>query len=369
MVSRKLYSLIACFLLLSGCTHAELYEHEHVKEAQVTDRTRATRVLENIPAPNDKIAVALYEFQDQTGQFKNNDKYTDYSSAVTKGGHALLTKALLDAGNRQWFTVIERGGLKNLLQERQIIKIMRGEYGKPTAPMPKLPPLLYGGMLLEGGIVSYDSNIITGGAGAIYLGVGGSAQYRRDLVTVALRAISVQTGEVVLSVTSSKTLYSVAWDTNVLKYISFDDLLQAEAGFTLNEPTQLAVRQAVETAVYSLIMEGVLDNVWSFRDPAAGQKAIAEYIARRDGPPPVQVAGMANATAYKAPEDTVAAVPVKPVVTITPTSHVVTQPQPALQPPSAVSSPPVLTRRRFKENPYMPSAHNAGYQKPVTMPN
>ena len=285
MILKKYISLLVVAVLLSACTQQEIYQNSQVKEANVTDRTRAGDLLLNLPSPNEKVTVALYDFQDQTGQFKNNDKFTDYSSAVTKGGHAILTKALLDAGTKKWFTVIERGGLKDLIQERQIIKLMRTEYHPNGEQLPPLPPLVYGGMLIEGGIVSYDSNIITGGAGATYLGIGGNVQYHRDMVTVYLRAVSIQTGEVLLSVTSSKTIFSMAVDSNVLKYITFDKLLQAEAGFTVNEPTPLCVRQAIETAVYSMVMEGAIDKLWDFRDPSAGQQAIAEYIARRDGTP------------------------------------------------------------------------------------
>lgn len=285
MIFRKLIASLFFTALLCGCTPQEIYENPMVKEASVTDRTRASDTLLNLPAPTEKIAVALYDFQDQTGQFKNNDKFSEFSSAVTKGGHAILTKALLDAGNKKWFTVIERGGLKDLIQERQIIKAMRAEYNPGGDQLAPLPPLLYGGMLIEGGIVSFDSNVITGGAGASYLGIGGNVQYRRDLVTVYLRAVSIQTGEVLASVTSAKTIFSTAVNSNVLKYITFDKLLQAEAGFTVNEPTQLCVRQAIEAGVYSLVMEGAIDKLWDFKDPVAGQQAIAEYIARRDGNP------------------------------------------------------------------------------------
>ncbi len=291
MFCKKLIVVVLLFSPLVGCTPQEMYENEHVKEAQVTDRTRAGTILENLPPSSEKVAVSLYDFQDMTGQFKNNDKYSDFSSAVTKGGLSILTKALLDAGNKKWFTVTERGGLKDLLQERQIIKVMRSEYRTPDGQkLPELPPLIYGGMLLQGGIVGYDSNVVTGGAGALYLGLGANAKYARDVVTVYLRAVSIQTGEVLLSVTSSKTIYSTSVDTNVLKYITFDRLLQAEAGFSLNEPVQLATRQAIETSVYSMIMEGAIEGLWDFKDKAAGQRAIAEYIARRDGAPQDQPA-------------------------------------------------------------------------------
>jgi curli production assembly/transport component CsgG len=142
---------------------------------------------------------------------------------------------------------------------------------------------------------------MTGGAGAVYLGIGGTVQYRRDLVTVYLRAVSVQNGEVLLSVTSSKTVYSASLDANFLKYLTVDNLFQSEGGLTLNEPTQLGVRQAVETAVYSLIMEGAINHLWSFRDQAAGRQAIEEYLKRRDGTPKLTSADESPATTQTPP--------------------------------------------------------------------
>ena len=284
MKIRGVLLLVASLAVLGGCSSRLLYENAAVSKAHVTDRTRATEILMGLPAPLHPIPVVVYDFQDQTGQFKNNEKFTEYSSAVTRGGYSILVKALLDAGTGDWFTVAERGALKNLLQERQIVKMTRGEYpGADGQKLPGLPPMLYGGTLIEGGIVSYDSNVMTGGVGAVYLGIGGSAQYRRDLLTVYLRAISVESGRVLLAVNSSKTVYSVAVDGNFLRYLTVANLFQSEAGFTVNEPVQLAVRQAIETAVYSLLMEGTLKNLWEFKNKSAGEHAIEEYLALRDG--------------------------------------------------------------------------------------
>ncbi len=285
MRSFRLFACLAALISLSGCT-GFLFDNPVVSEARVTDQTRAGRILESLPPPEEPIAVVVYDFADQTGQFRNNGSYTDYSSAVTKGGLSILVKALVETGNHQWFRVAERGGLKDLLQERQIIKAMRGQYlGPAKEQLPLLPPMLYGGLLIEGGITSYDSNIVTGGAGAMYLGIGGSAQYRRDIVGVYLRAINVQTGEVLVAVNSSKTIYSASLDLNALKYLTVDNLLQTEVGFTINEPTQFGVRQAIETGLYSLIMEGAIKGIWNFKDPNAGYQAIDAYLNRRDTPP------------------------------------------------------------------------------------
>ena len=277
MASRYSLILIACITLLTGCSD---FLFEPMLEApKISNDTDSGRLLKSLPPSASNTVVSVYEFQDQTGQLKPNDNFADYSRAVTQGGLAILNKALLEAGNGHWFDVVERGGLKNLLQERQIIQLTRAQYAPPDAPKTQnLSPLLYAGMLIEGGIVGYDSNFSTGGAGANYLGVGGDVKYRRDIVTVNLRAISVENGQVLMSITSEKTLYSTGLTGNVFKYVSFDHLLQMETGFTMNEPPQLAVRQAIETAVYSLIMEGTRKQFWQFADPQAGTLALQEYM-------------------------------------------------------------------------------------------
>jgi curli production assembly/transport component CsgG len=281
----KIFSVIVVATLsLSGCAFRSLYDNPVVSEAHVTDKTRATDILMNLPEPERPIPAVVYEFLDQTGQFKNNGMYTDYSSAVTRGGYSILVKALLDSGEGKWFMLAERGALKNLLQERQIIKLARVEYNALNTDrrLPDLPPMLYGGTMIEGGIISYDSNVMSGGIGATYLGIGGATQYRRDLVSVYLRAVSIESGRVLLSVQSSKTIYSVSLDGTFMRYLTVGNLFQSEAGFAINEPVQFGVRQAIETAVYSLIMEGAIKHLWEFRDRSAGEQAIEKYIERRD---------------------------------------------------------------------------------------
>ncbi len=281
MKMRSLTILLVGLFALGGCSAQKFIDKAANSEAHINERTKSTEVLMGLPAPKQPVPVVVYDFQDQTGQFKNNATYTDYSSAVTRGGYSILVKALLDAGHGDWFMVAERGGLKNLLQERQIVNFTRAEY--IGANQSKLPPMIFGGTMIEGGIISYDSNVMTGGIGAVYLGIGGSLQYRRDLVTVYLRAISVESGRVLLAVNTSKTVYSIAVDGNFLRYLTVDNLFQSEAGFTQNEPVHLAVQQAIESAVYSLIMEGELKHLWEFSDSAAGERAKADYLARREG--------------------------------------------------------------------------------------
>jgi curli production assembly/transport component CsgG len=138
-------------------------------------------------------------------------------------------------------------------------------------------------VLLEGGVVGYDTNTVTGGVGAAFLGIGGHTEYRQDTVTVYLRAVSVRTGEVLTTVTASKTIASQGIGANAFRYVAFKDLLQADAGYTTNEPDQVALEQAIEKAVWELVLDGAELRLWNFANPAAAQPLLLQYRRERDG--------------------------------------------------------------------------------------
>nr|WP_321441429.1 CsgG/HfaB family protein [uncultured Hyphomonas sp.] len=247
-------------------------------EPVVNPRTQTEYALLWLPKPSEQIPVAVYGVSDETGAFKPSDTVQTLSRAVTQGATPILIKALQDAGDQSWFKVIEREKLDNLLKERQIILEMRQRYlGESARDSLALPALLFAGILIEGAITGYDTNTQTGGAGARYLGIGADTQYREDAVSVYLRAVSVKTGEVLISVSTEQRVASVAWQANAFKYVAYRELLEAEAGITLNQPRHLAVRQALEKAVYGLIIEGVKSGLWSFDDPELGQTALEFY--------------------------------------------------------------------------------------------
>jgi curli production assembly/transport component CsgG len=201
-----------------------------------------------------------------------------FSRAVTQGGSGFVVDALQRAGHGRWFTVDERGGLNDLLQERQLVRATRAEFEADGAR--PLPPMRFAGLLLEGGIIGFDGNVITGGAGANFLNIGGDVQYRQDTVTVAMRIVSVQTGQILTSITTTKTVYSIGLRANVYKFVSTDKLLQAEAGITRTEPTQLAVRQAIDLAVYATVMQGAQKGIWNFADQLSGRALLENYMSR-----------------------------------------------------------------------------------------
>ena len=270
---------VAGAAMLVGCATGEVAD-PLAKAPEVGPVTAVALDLGRLPSMERPVAISLFEFPDLTGQHRPSDRYADFSRAVTQGGLTIVIDALKRSCAGQCFKVVERSSLKNLLQERQIIQATRAEHMGLNGG--KLPPLIFAGVLIEGGIVGYDSNTLTGGAGAKYLGLGGDAKHRQDVVTVGLRLVSVSTGEVLKSVTTTKTVYSVGAQAHAFRYVALDRLLEAEVGITRNEPPQLATRQAIELAIYALIMEGARDGLWSFRDASAGKAAIAEY-ARRAG--------------------------------------------------------------------------------------
>jgi len=237
--------------------------------------------LVNLPDPQQKIVAAVYKFRDQTGQYKPSVNGASWSTAVTQGTTTILLKSLEESG---WFLPIERENLGNLLNERKIIRSTRAESEAITGKKePNLPGLLFAGIILEGGIISYDANVITGGAGLRYFSAGGSGQYREDKVTVYLRAISTSTGEILKTVYTSKTILSQSVDFGVFRYVKFKRLLEAETGFTYNEPSEMAVKEAIDKAVQSLVIEGIQDGYWKLKNKDdMNSEVIQEYFKERE---------------------------------------------------------------------------------------
>lgn len=243
------------------------------------EMTPYTKQLKELPAPDEKIVIGVYKFKDQTGQYKLAENGSNWSTAIPQGTTSILLKALEDS---KWFRPIERENIGNLLNERQIIRSTRKEYevakdGK-TIISDQLPPLLYAGILLEGGIISYDTNVMTGGIGARYFGIGGSTQYRQDRVTVYLRVVSSMTGEILKTIYTSKNILSTTVNGSFFRYIDTDRILEADMGFSQNEPVSLAVTQAIEKAVYTLILESVQDG--TFRIEKVHEKEIKDLLEK-----------------------------------------------------------------------------------------
>ena len=251
--------LILCLsvLAIAGC--AATAQEGYIKTQEV-----AFKELDTITQPEGApIIIAVYDFGDMSGQKKPGGAYASMSSAVTQGSYQILIKALQDAGEGKWFRVVERHSLASLLQERKLIRTTRQMSDGESAEA--LPALLFAGAYVTGGIVGYDSDVLSGGAGARVLGIGASKEYRQDIISIMLRLINVQTGEVIISTTIEKTIYSSSTGGDVFKYFDADTMLvEIEAGYAKNEPVTYAVRKAIEAGVVSLIKEGAELELWKF---------------------------------------------------------------------------------------------------------
>lgn len=277
---RAAFAVSAMAIVLAGCQTP----NAGIIEPTLTPVTKQSHTLRTLPAPDKRMPVAVYDFPDLTGQYKERDNVQSLSRAVTQGGAPMLIKALQDAGERRWFSVLDRARLDDILKERQIVTEMRRIYrNEQQIPPSVLPPLSHAGIIMQGGITGFDTNVMTGGVGARYLGIGADAKWQQDAVTVTLRAVSTNTGEVLASVSVHKMIASYALQGGVFRYVALDKILEAEAGVTQNEPKQIAVQQAIEKAVTSLIIEGAELGVWSFADRTAGHEIIEAYNKEKYG--------------------------------------------------------------------------------------
>ncbi|MCF7702493.1 CsgG/HfaB family protein [Loktanella sp. M215] len=274
---------LAMTITLGGCTELGLQSigtrlDKNVTPPLSTPSTSTGLALRQLPPAQKKIDVAIYKYEDKTGQNEESDNFTRFSRAVSQGMSDVLIDVLTEVGDGQWFNVIERANIQDLLTERQLIDQTNQNYR--GLQRSALEPLRFAGIIISGGVIDYDTNVVTGGIGARLLGIGNNLEYRQDRISVVLRAISVQTGDVLTSVQTEKTIYSFADQLSIFRYVAVDRLLELDAGYSVNEPTGIAVRQAVELAVYDLILEGAEDNIWQFQDPAVQRQLIARQKTR-----------------------------------------------------------------------------------------
>jgi curli production assembly/transport component CsgG len=293
MIMKLRLTALTLALALAGCSTVRPLGDVEIKDEPVVAGS-ILKGINKLPAPEGPpIPIAVYGFKDMTGQRKPSNTLSLFSTAVTQGAEAYLIKSLQEAGNRQWFTVVERVGLDNLLKERQMIKQTREIYDGANAKM--LPPLTLAGIIIEGGIIDYNSNTLTGGTGARWLGVGPYTQYTQDIVVISLRLVSVQTGEVLTSVTIEKNLISTAEGVTALRFFNqATKAFEFDSSQTFNEPGSYALRSAIEQGVMEIIKQGKLLGFWQYKG------ATNELVQTK---PQVQGATTASPTPQKQSND------------------------------------------------------------------
>jgi len=285
---RKIIVSLITAGVLSGCATGsamrEKLTGEQFDPPKVEQETFFTKPENKLKPPaGGPIPVAVYTFLDKTGQRKSIPNIASFSTAVTQGAEGYLIKALQDVGDGRWFTVLERVGLDNLIKERQMIRQMREQYQGRDAK--QLPPMMFAGMIIEGSVTGYDSNLLTGGSGMRLLGIGATTQYQSDTVTITLRTVSVNTGEVLTTVTITKTVLSYMDKFGVLKFVEGGEkAIESESGMSINESINRATNLAVKAAVVETIREGVRKGYWAYKaEPQYEEPAVKTYPFQDNG--------------------------------------------------------------------------------------
>ncbi len=255
-------------LLLSSCASKDLLKGGGIPNIVIKSSSileLQSEELNQLPSALRKPVIAIYpnSFKDHTGARRSNGQFALFSTAITQAPEAFLIRALKHAADGKFFQVAERVGLDSLTKERQLIRSTRETFEEDSS----VKPLLLAGLLIQGGVIVYDSNVKSGGAGARLLGVGSSKQYREDLITISLRLVSVSTGEVLIEVLVSKTVTSAGISQDIFRFLDEGQrLVEVEGGVAENESTSIALQQAIEEGVLQIIKIGITRGYWEYEE-------------------------------------------------------------------------------------------------------
>lgn len=223
------------------------------------------------PAPPRALTVGVYSCIDTSGQRRPTRLPQELSTAVPMDCTPYLIDAVRSVPKGYVF-LVERQHVDELLRERQLatLALNTPTDSAPAAGIEALPPpparrlitLRVAEILLIGQVVAYDRATRQVAGGVAVNSVGGSGEYVTDLVTFSLRAVAVQTGEVLGQSTVSKSVTSLSIGGHISKIYS-TDVVEIELGGAGNEPVGLALGAAVRSALIALINQGLRDGWWS----------------------------------------------------------------------------------------------------------
>lgn len=123
-------------------------------------------------------------------------------------------------------------------------------------------PLTTADYILSGSIVAYDSDIQSSGSGLRVMNIGGQKEVRRDIITVNLRVVSVESGLILSNKTVTQMVASERAGGNILSYITKNRVLEFEAGYAMNEPKTFALDAAFQKALLDNIVEMQARGYW-----------------------------------------------------------------------------------------------------------
>lgn len=242
-----------CALGLSGCVQEPL--------SSAAPRIVAEKTIVLPPPPRRPLTVGIYNCIDTTGQRRPTGVAQELSTAVPMDCTPYLVEAIL-ALQPGYLTLVEREHLDDLLRERQLGTLALNVSNQPGAPPRRLDTLRVAEILLIGQIVAYDRATKQVTAGLALGGAGGTATYVTDVVTFSLRAVAVQTGQVLGETSDTKSILSIRLGGHNSSILP-TNVLEVEVGGAGNEPVGLALHAAIRAALAKLIGEGIHDGWWA----------------------------------------------------------------------------------------------------------
>ncbi|MCG9692667.1 CsgG/HfaB family protein [Vibrio sp. Isolate22] len=241
--------IILFFVIFNlGCSSLE----DNIVEKPYSDNT--VKFSDNIIYPHNSkpMNVTVYRFADFSGQRKQGLLYQEVSTAVPQGLDSMLMHSLSTINQGKLYKVIDRTFLSHMLDERQLASV---SVSPKNLGILKVPSIVF-----TGGVIAYDHNNRQAAGGIFFNDFSLSSEYSVDTVTVSLRAVSVKTGEILLSSISKKSIVSVSSGINSYKIFD-DNLMQLELGGAYNEPVSVATRLAIEQSILD-ITEKALELGW-----------------------------------------------------------------------------------------------------------
>lgn len=213
--------------------------------------TPATALLESLLEPEEKIAIAVYDIEDKTGQYKENEHAT-YSLAVTQGATEMLVTALMRSHQ---FRVIDRIEFQNIMNEQNLKTQERLEKNGG----PEIGVLIGADYIIDGAITEYDVDRNTGGIGLKIAGKGASKEYAKASCAIDLRVTDTTTGEVVWAKSLKKEIIGEKVGLTVFSFMG-ENIVEFESGRGEQQAINLVVRSLLEESVYKLAQSGILNK-------------------------------------------------------------------------------------------------------------
>jgi curli production assembly/transport component CsgG len=251
---RAIAIILMCAASLAGCA-AVAVDPAPPQVVQALPTARSSEALIPQPANGHAMNVGIYGCIDSTGQKRKGPPgVADFSSAVPQDCAPFLMAAMRALPH---YRVLERARVDDILKERQLATVMLGEKTRSL-----LGNMLIADVLMLGQIVSYDRTVSQVAGGIAVNAVGLAHQRVSDSFTFSLRVVSTKSGEVLNEVLVQKSVESLQLNGHVLRIIGVDTA-SAEAGSTANEPSGIALQQAVQLAVRTITEKGMDAGWWS----------------------------------------------------------------------------------------------------------